>query len=94
MCITYIRFHQACKAQGLDRKTLPYTGWFQPYCAYFALAWMFTVTCIYGYTSYLPWNVSNFFSNYTMQIVVPILFVGWKMVKKTRWHTPHALDLN
>lgn len=27
MCITYIFFYRACKAQGLDRNTLPYRGW-------------------------------------------------------------------
>jgi yeast amino acid transporter len=93
MSITYIQFHRACKAQGLDRKTLPYTGWFQPYGAYIALAWMFTVCCIYGYTSYLPWNTSNFFSNYTMQLFIPWLFLIWKVVKKTKWRSPMEVDL-
>jgi amino acid transporter len=31
MCVTYIFFYRACKAQALDRNTLPYKGWFQPY---------------------------------------------------------------
>jgi len=31
MSVTYIFFYRACKAQGLDRSTLPYKGWFQPY---------------------------------------------------------------
>lgn len=31
MTITYIFFYNAMKAQGVDRNTLPYTGWFQPY---------------------------------------------------------------
>ena len=31
MCVTYIFFFRAVTAQGLDRKTLPYCGWFQPY---------------------------------------------------------------
>ena len=31
MSVTYIFFFRACKAQGLDRNTLPYKGWFQPY---------------------------------------------------------------
>jgi len=31
MTITYIFFYRACKAQGVDRKTFSYTGWFQPY---------------------------------------------------------------
>lgn len=31
MCMTYIFFHRAVKAQGVDRQAFPYTGWFQPY---------------------------------------------------------------
>ncbi len=57
MCITYIFYYRACKAQGLDRKTLLYYGYFQPYCAWIALIWLLVVTCIYGSTVYLPWNV-------------------------------------
>ncbi|KAI5362926.1 putative amino acid permease/ SLC12A domain-containing protein [Septoria linicola] len=93
MCITYIRFYKATQAQGLDRKTLPYTGWLQPYCAYFGLAWMFTVGCIYGYTCYLPFSVSSFFSNYTMQLFIPPLYVIWKLVHKTKIVKPHEADL-
>lgn len=93
MCITYIFFYNACKAQGLDRSTLPYTGWFQPYCAYIAAVWLFIVTCIYGYTCYLPWSVSSFFSNYTMQLFIPPLYIFWKVLKKTKFVKPHEADL-
>lgn len=93
MCITYIRFHQACKAQGLDREHLPYRGYLQPYCAWIALVWLILVTAIYGYSCYKPWNVSNFFANYTMQIFVPPLFLIWKFLKKTHWVQPHEADL-
>jgi amino acid transporter len=93
MCITYIRFHQACEAQHLDRRTLPYTGYLQPYCAYFGLVWMGLVTCIYGYPSYLPWSVSSFFSNYTMQLCIPLLFVIWKLIHKTKWIKSTEADL-
>lgn len=93
MCITYIRFHSHCKVQGLDRNTLPYTGYLQPYCAWFGLVWMFTVACIYGYVTYLPWNTSTFFSNYTMQCFIPFLFVIWKIVHKTKWVSSKDADL-
>ena len=93
MCITFIFYHRACKAQGLDRKTLPYYGYFQPYCAWFALVWLFVLTCIYGYTVYLPWNVSNFFSNYAMQLFIPPLFIIWKLLKRTKLVKPHEADL-
>lgn len=93
MSITYIFFHRACKAQGLDRKTLPYTGYFQPFCAWFALVWIFIWACIYGYTCYLPWDVSSFFSQYTMQLFIPWLYVIWKVLKKTKIVKPSEVDL-
>ena len=93
IAITYICFYRACKAQGFDRKSLPYTGWFQPYCAYIVLAWLILVTTCYGYSSYKPWNVSVFFSDYTMQIFIPPLFLIWKIIKRTRWVRPHEADL-
>ena len=102
MCIIYLFFYRALKAQGFDRKDLPvsplppllaitinlpqYVGWAQPYCAWFGLGTMiFTVSC-YGYATFLPgwWDIGTFFSYYTMCFVCPILYVGWKLVKKSK----------
>ncbi|KAK5677022.1 hypothetical protein LTS10_010210 [Elasticomyces elasticus] len=93
MCITYLFFYRAVKAQGLDRKAFPYTGWFQPYSAWIGLTWMFVVVCVFGYSSYIPWSVSNFFINYTMLIVAPILYIGWKLIHKTKLVGPLEADL-
>jgi amino acid transporter len=93
MSLTFIFFYRACKAQGLDRKTLPYYGYFQPYGAYLAFGFQFLVVIFYGYTSFTPWSVESFFRNYTMQLVAPCLFVGWKVIKKTRFVKPHEADL-
>ncbi len=43
ICITYIRFYNGLKAQGYDRKSLPYTARFQPYAAYYAAFWTFVI---------------------------------------------------
>ncbi|KAH9826532.1 General amino acid permease AGP2 [Teratosphaeria destructans] len=91
--ITYLQFYYATKRQNIDRKSLPYTGYLQPFCGYFALVWMVIVSCYYGYTAYLPWNVSTFFSDYTMQIFIPPLFLIWKLVKRTKWLRPSEIDL-
>lgn len=91
--LTYIFFHRACKAQGLDRRTLSYFGRLQPYCAYFAFVWMILVTCLYGYPSYKPWNLETFWSNYTMQIVIPPLYLIWKVIKRTKLVKPKEADL-
>lgn len=69
MAVTYIRFHRAVKAQGLDRKTFPYRGWFQPYCAWIGLAWMIMIVTCYGYSSYAPWSTENWFIYYAMLIL-------------------------
>ena len=62
MCYTFLCFYKACKAQGLDRNTLPYTGILQPYAAYYALTATFIMTFVGGYTVFLPgyWDVPNF----------------------------------
>lgn len=93
MSTTYIFFYRACKAQGLDRRTFPYTGWFQPYCAYIGVTFMTIVVLFYGYSSFTPWDVGTFFSFYTMVLVAPVLFVGWKLIKRTRFVSATEADL-
>lgn len=95
MSTTYIFFHRALRAQGIDRKTLPYTGWFQPYSGWIGLCGMIvTVTC-YGYTTFLPgyWDVGTFFSYYTMLLLAPLTYGGWKIVKRTKFVRSSEADL-
>lgn len=91
--ITYICFYNACLMQGLKRKELPYYAWYQPWCAYVGLAWMMMVIIFYGYPSFRPWDVGVFFQHYTMVIVDPILFIAWKLLKRTKWLKAHEVDL-
>lgn len=93
MNITFIFYYRACKAQGIDRKTLPYYGRFQPYCAWIALFVQTLIVIFYGYSAFTPWSVENFFKNYTMQLLAPIMFFGWKFIKRTRFVKPHEADL-
>ncbi|PTD11189.1 General amino acid permease AGP2 [Fusarium culmorum] len=93
MNITFIFYYRACKAQGIDRKTMPYFGYFQPYCAWIALI-LHTIVCYtYGYTSLAPFNAKNFFSNYTMQIIAPFSYLGWKLIHRTKIVKPEECDL-
>lgn len=93
--ITYIFFHRAVKAQGIDRKTLPYCGWFQPYGAYISATFLISVVFCYGYSTFLPGNftIDGFFTYYTMLLVAPITFFGWKFTKKTKLVKPNEADL-
>jgi amino acid transporter len=95
ICVTYIFFYKACQVQGLDRKTLPYYGVFQPYSAWIGLFFMTGVVCTYGYSVFLPgkWAIKTFFTYYTMVLVAPILFFGWKITHHTKFIKPEEADL-
>jgi yeast amino acid transporter len=62
VCTTYLCFHRALKAQGINRDTLPYKAIIQPYAAWYGLAGTFVMTFVGGYTVFLPgqWDVSTF----------------------------------
>ncbi|PYH96840.1 hypothetical protein BO71DRAFT_161901 [Aspergillus ellipticus CBS 707.79] len=94
MLITYLCFYRrACKAQNIDRHTFPYYGWGQPYVAWIALVIESLIQFFFGYSSFMPPDVATFFSCYTMLILAPILFVFWKVFKKTKFVKPHEIDL-
>lgn len=94
MCVTYICFYRATQAQGFDRKQLPYVGYFQPWCGWIALVWLTVIVFTYGYEAFRPtFSVDSFFASYTMVGVAPILFVFWKVVKRSRFVKSHEVDL-
>ena len=93
VCWTYLAFYRACKEQGFDRSKLSYTGWFQPYSAWIGLVWMLVIVTCYGYTCFKPWSVTGFFTHYTMQLFDLVLFLGWKLIKRTRFLSPKEIDL-
>ncbi|KAF3156406.1 hypothetical protein TWF106_008076 [Orbilia oligospora] len=93
---TYIKFHRACIAQGLDRKgRLPFCGMFQPYAAYYSLFFTFVMTFVGGFTVFLPgfWSLPTFFFSYTMPFMFPVIFLIWKFTKGTTWKRSIDVDL-
>ncbi|KAI4214603.1 MAG: hypothetical protein LQ351_003020 [Letrouitia transgressa] len=96
MSFSYIRFKKACDRQGLSRDSLPYRSILQPYVAWYALSGTFVMTFVGGYTVFLPgqWDIPTFLFSYTMIGVFPLLFIVWKLLKKTRWMRPEDVDLN
>ncbi|KAI1121724.1 histidine permease [Nemania abortiva] len=93
--LTYIFFYRACKAQGIDRDTLPYKGFFQPYGAYITFVYMILIEGIFGYTVFIPghWSVADFFPPYTMAFVTILLYFGWKIYHRTSFVKPLEADL-
>lgn len=70
-------------------------GWGQPYLNIVGL--VFTTLCVFlqGYTVFLPgnWDIGSFFTYWTMIFACILFFVGWKVVKKTKFVRPEEADL-
>lgn len=95
MSVVYLFFYRALKVQGISRDTLPYRGYWQPFCGWFGLSAMVFTVIMYGYTTFLPgwWNTGTFFSYYTMIFVAIITYTFWKVVKKSKLVKAHEADL-
>jgi amino acid transporter len=95
ICYTFIRFYKACQVQGIDRNTLPYKGMFQPYAAYYGLVCTFVMAFVGGYTVFLNgfWAPADFVFAYFMIGLFPVLFLGWKFIKKTHRVKLEEMDL-
>lgn len=95
MCITYIGFYRACNAQGLDRFSFTYTSWFQPYTAYIGMFFTACMIGTIGYTTFMPGNftASGFLTYYLMLLLDIALFIGYKLVKRTKFVRPEEADL-
>lgn len=50
---TYLRFYAGMKAQGLDRKKLPYSSKLQPYAAWYAAIATIVVSFFSGFAVFL-----------------------------------------
>lgn len=54
---------------------------------------MVFIVFTYGYSSFKPFSVENFFIYYAMLIVAPILYVVWKLIHRTKIVPSNEVDL-
>uniref|UniRef100_A0A8H7TVH0 Amino acid permease/ SLC12A domain-containing protein n=1 Tax=Bionectria ochroleuca TaxID=29856 RepID=A0A8H7TVH0_BIOOC len=95
VCVTYLCFARALKAQGISRDSLPFKARIMPFGAWYGLSGAFIMMFVQGYTVFLPgfWDVPNFLFSYTMVSVFPALYIGWKLFYKTTIHKPINVNL-
>lgn len=93
---TYIQFLKCIKAQGIDRSSFKFKGWCQPYLAWVGLVIVTLTLGAQGYYVFLPggWSVSSFLFSYIMIFVDVALFIGWKLIKHTKFIKPAEADLH
>lgn len=59
ICVAYIRFHAALKAQGVDRNTLVFRSPFQPYTAWAALVFFSLIILFNGFIVFVGKHHQN-----------------------------------
>ncbi len=63
--ISYLRFYYACKAQGVDRNSLPFKSPFQPFLGYAALIFFSLIILFNGFDSIAGgWDYQAFITDY------------------------------
>lgn len=95
LCFVYVFFYRALKAQGIDRSTLPFVGWYQPWLAIIGGSLAFVMTFVGTYTIFLPggWDFKSFLFSYLMIFIDIAIFVGCKILMHTKWKRPEEVDL-
>jgi len=94
IALTYIRFNAGLKAQGFDRKRLPYYNWIAPYAAWYCLIGTFVICLFSGFKYFLKngWDTAGFITNYLSFILFFILYGVGKLVYRVP--TKKATDMD
>ncbi|ROW04100.1 hypothetical protein VSDG_00967 [Cytospora chrysosperma] len=92
--LSHIRFQHAMKAQGVDRATLPYRGFLQPYLSWYGLFFNILIIITQGFTAFMPWNTANFFTAYISVILFVVLYVGYKVTYRPAFIKAAEADIN
>lgn len=89
---SHICFMRALRVQGISRETLPFKAPFQPWFSYYGCAFMVLITLTQGFTCFMPWSTADFFVNYLSLILFVGLYVGYKVVYRTKFVKPQDVD--
>ncbi|OBT63123.1 hypothetical protein VE03_07469 [Pseudogymnoascus sp. 23342-1-I1] len=90
---SHICFMRALKAQGVSRDTLPYRAPWQPWYAWYGLFFNVLICITQGFTAFMPWDVTQFFVAYVSLILFVVLFVGHKIITRSKWVRSAEADI-
>ncbi|OBA19149.1 hypothetical protein METBIDRAFT_79706 [Metschnikowia bicuspidata var. bicuspidata NRRL YB-4993] len=94
--VLHMRFMKALKVQGFDRKRdLCYRSPLQPYGTYVAFFLCCVIILIKNYTVFLgdDFPYKTFITGYIILPVFFIAYIGYKLIKKTKFRKPEEIDL-
>ncbi|GAA5876887.1 hypothetical protein JCM3774_000799 [Rhodotorula dairenensis] len=101
--ITYLRFFYGLKAQGIDRKELPFRAPLQPYLTIYALTMIFLILFFANYTVFIDgqWDTASFITSYLPFMLLPTGYLAahvWKRfirrLPPSEWARTPLLELD
>ena len=95
MCISYLRFRAALFAQNIPLSELPHRSRWLPAPAWWAAVMITLMIFLQGYGVFLPgeFDIATFMFNYFAVLIFPVVYLGWKVVKKTKYIPLKEIDL-
>lgn len=95
ICLSSIGFRRALKAQGVTKADMPFHSPFQPYLAYISLAFFVIVIVFNGFHVFTTgnFNATDFITAYIGIPIFAILFLFWKILKRTKMVDPKTADI-
>ncbi|KAI1630166.1 putative amino acid permease [Exophiala viscosa] len=95
LCLCYIRFHAALKAQGVSRETLPWKSALQPYTAWYGFVGAGVLALVTGFPVFLKgnWSAKTFVANYISIPIFIIPIIVWKVIHRTEFARASTIDL-
>jgi amino acid transporter len=101
ICVTYTRWYAGLKAQGIDRKTLPYHATLNKgaFAAWYAIVLITIILIFQGFALFLGageagyvFDHATFITDYLPVFLFPIIYFGYKVIKKSR--VVHAEEMD
>ncbi|KAH9080386.1 general amino acid permease 1 [Lactarius deliciosus] len=93
--ITYLRFYYGLKAQGTGQDgvhAVYYRSIFQPYAGMYVVFWSIVFIFVSGLSVFWNFNGPDFVAAYINLPIFALLYVGWKIIKRTKIHPLSQLD--
>jgi AAT family amino acid transporter len=91
--VTSLRFRAALELQGKTH-LLPFKNWTYPYGPWISLVLNIIIILVQGWSCFSPtFSVVDFFSYYIELPIMLVMYVAWKIIKRTRIVSLQEMDL-
>ncbi|CAN6597036.1 general amino acid permease Agp3p [Trichomonascus vanleenenianus] len=94
ICFIHLKFRRAWHKQGRTADELPFKGLWWPFNTWFGLVANAFLALIQGWATFKPFDAGHFVDAYILLPLSVIVYVGYKLIFKTRFHRADEIDLD